>query len=80
MKVSSYSGQPSSKGSTTTSEYFFGGAGGPRFSRYRFALAILVWKAHLKFKMFPERVGSANSRKLFRNGATAKKRLPKNTS
>jgi len=41
-----------------TSEQFFGGVGGPRFSRYRFALVILVWRTHFKFKMFPDSSGS----------------------
>jgi hypothetical protein len=50
------------------------------FSRYRLALAILVRKAHIRVNLIPERVGLANSRELFKNGATAKKSLPKNTS
>jgi hypothetical protein len=36
------------KGSTTISEHFFGCAGDPRFSRYRFAMASLDLKANLK--------------------------------
>jgi len=80
MKVSSYSGQPSSKGSTITSEYFFGGAGGQRLSRYRFDLASLGLWTYLTVELIPERVGLTTSIELFRNVATAEKSLPKNTS
>jgi len=45
----------------------------------RCLLASFSEKHGLSIDLIPERVGSANSRKLFRNGATAKKNLPKKT-
>jgi len=44
---------------------------------YRFAMASLGWQSHPKVYIIPERVGPTNSIELFRNGATAKKSLPK---
>jgi len=37
------------------------------FSRYRLDKVSLGWKTHPKVYIIPERVGSANSRELFRN-------------
>jgi hypothetical protein len=47
MTISSYSGQPSSKGSTTIFEHFFGGAGGPRFCEEDVILQMAAELNHL---------------------------------
>jgi hypothetical protein len=38
---------------------------------------VSVWRGQKRVDILPERAGSANVRELFRNGATAKKSLPK---